>query len=307
MSLDVTVAICTWNRHDLLAQTLSALERLVVSPATRWELIVVDNGSTDRTAGLIASWCSSGKLPMRSVFEPTLGLSNARNRAVREARSDWVLFTDDDVILDPDWLEAFVAARGRHPSAGAIGGHVAPWFVEPPDPELFDAFPAVRKGFCGIDLGPVERVLPPEINLVGANFAIRLDRANLRSFNPNLGPKGTNPVGADESEYLMQLRAAALDVIWCPAMRVQHYVDAKRVSLPYLRKFYGNIGRHDVVLHGVPEGTRVAGVPRWLVRRYLQHSLTRAAKTLAGDRVGAMRAMRYQWQLGGMIAQCRAI
>src|SRR6187455_3042172 len=95
--LDVTVAICTWNRRTLLESTLESLERMKVSPSTRWELVLVDNGSTDGTAEVVANWISRRTLPLRYVHESVLGLSNARNRAITEARAEWLLFTDDDV------------------------------------------------------------------------------------------------------------------------------------------------------------------------------------------------------------------
>lgn len=302
----VTVAICTWNRRALLAKTLAGLERLAVSPDTRWELIVVDNGSSDGTAELIAEWCGRGTLPMRRAHEPSLGLSNARNRAIREARGEWLLFTDDDVIVDANWLEAFVAASRRHPAAGAIGGRVDPWFMQPPDQTMYQAFPALAKGFCGINLGPIEGVVPSGTHLVGANFAIRLDPAAARWFNPQLGPYGSDPVGGDEAGYQIELRKAGLEIVWCPAMCVRHCVDPQRMTLAYLRRFYTNVGRHEVMLHGVPQGAQLAGVPRWLFQLYLRHLLSRAAKALAGNRVAALRALRQQWQIGGMIAECRA-
>jgi glycosyltransferase involved in cell wall biosynthesis len=254
--LDVTVAICTWNRRTLLESTLGSLEQLQVSPSTRWELVIVDNGSTDGTADLAASWIERGTLPLRYVHESTLGLSNARNRAITEARAKWLLFTDDDVIVEPNWLEGFLATSKRNPTAGAIGGRVDPWFVQQPDPLLAEAYPALAKGFCGIDLGPEERIVPEGKDLVGANFAIRIDDAK-RLFNPRLGPIGANPIGGDELAYLMELRKAGLSIVWAPAMRLKHYVDPPRMSLGYLEKFYTNVGRHEVMLHGVPPGTRV--------------------------------------------------
>jgi glycosyltransferase involved in cell wall biosynthesis len=301
--LDVSVAICTWNRRPLLEQTFAGLEKLRVG-AIRWELIVVDNGSTDGTAELVKEWIERGTLPLRYVYEPTLGVSHARNRALREARADWLLFTDDDVIVDPCWLAAFVAATHKYPAAGAIGGRVDPWFVQPPDPEMCEAFPALAKGFCGLNLGSEDCVVPHGTFLVGANFGIRVDRSANRSFNPDLGPKGSNPVGGDENAFQMDLRAAGLDVLWDPKMRVTHYVDPKRMTVEYLRRFYKNVGRHTIILNGVPPGTRVAGVPRWLFRRYMDHSVNGFANRLRRNRVAALDAVRQRCLIGGMIAEC---
>lgn len=301
--LDVTVAICTWNRQSLLDQTLTALEQMRVG-ATRWELLVVDNASTDDTAALVRERMERGTLPLRYVLEPALGLSHARNRAVREARAGWVLFTDDDVIVDSCWLEAFAAAIRRHPQAGAIGGRVDPWFVEQPDPDIYGAFPAVANGFCGLNLGPEEKVVPEGCYLVGANFGIRVEPERLAPFHTHLGAVGSNPIGGEEVRYQMELRAAGRDIIWSPAMRVKHYVDPKRVRLDYLQTFYTNVGRHSVMLNGVPAGARLGGVPRWLMRVYVEHWLNSAAQKWRGNRIAALQAMRQRWQIGGMIAEC---
>jgi len=306
VTLDATVAICTWNRETLLQSTLESLERMNVAAGISWELLIVDNNSPDGTAEVVANWSRRGTLPLRYVHEPKLGLSNARNRAIAEARARWLLFTDDDVIVEPEWLNAFVHATKRHPAAGAIGGRVDPWFVQTPDPILSQAYPALAKGFCGLDLGAEERPVPEGKDLVGANFAIRIDDSN-RRFNPNLGPMGANPVGGDELGYLMEVRQAGLPIVWVPTMRLKHYVDPPRMSLAYLEKFYTNVGRHEVLLHGIPPGTRLAGAPRWLLGLYARHFVKRIINKIAGNRLEEHRALRQQWQIGGMIAQSREL
>ena len=307
MSLDVTVAVCTWNRKALLDSTLASLAQLEVPAEAKWEVIIVDNGSSDGTAELVAQWIDKQVLPLRYVFEPTLGLSNARNRAIRERQADWILFTDDDVILDRSWLRGFLETRRRHPAAGAIGGRVDPWFVEQPDAMLCEAFPALARGFCGIDLGPNELSVPAGTDLVGANFSIRIDPAVKTVFNPLLGNIGKSPLGGEELAYQIELRNAGLDIVWSPGMRLKHYVDPKRMTLSYLRQFYTNVGRHEVMLHGVPAGTRVGGVPRWLYGAYVRHLVSAVANTVRRKRVEALKSRRQQWMLGGMIVECQEV
>lgn len=307
MSLDVTVAICTWNRETLLESTLESLQQLSVPADAKWEILVVDNGSSDGTAALVSRWIDKQVLPLRYVLETNLGLSNARNRAIRERRADWILFTDDDVILDKGWLQGFLESRRRHPSAGAIGGRVDPWFVQEPDARLCEAFPVLARGFCGIDLGPKEHSVPKGTDLVGANFSIRIDPKLNILFNPLLGPIGKNPIGGDELGYQMDLRNAGLDIVWCPGMCVKHYVDPKRMTLAYLEQFYTNVGRHEVTLKGVPSGTRIGGVPRWLYGIYAKHLINHVGNTIRRRMVDALIARRQQWMIGGMIAECRAI
>ena len=130
VEVHITVVICTWNRCELLRQTLEQMTRLVIPPRVRWSVVVVDNNSTDDTATVIESF--GGCLPIRRVFEPTPGQSHARNAGLREAEGDFILWTDDDVLLNSDWLVAFFEATERHPEGAVFGGPCEPWFPVKP-------------------------------------------------------------------------------------------------------------------------------------------------------------------------------
>jgi len=106
----VSVVVCTRNRADQLGEFLQSAAGLTVPPGLAWELIIVDNGSSDHTAEVVESFAS--QIPVRCVREDKAGLSNARNRGVDEAKGDYICWTDDDVKLDPKWLSAYVAAFG---------------------------------------------------------------------------------------------------------------------------------------------------------------------------------------------------
>src|SRR5258708_18628298 len=99
--MHITVGICTWNRCELLTQTLSRLRTLAVPPDVDWEVLVVNNNSTDRTDAVVDSFV--GRLPIRRLFEPRPGVACARNRVLREGRGDCVLWTDDDALVDENW------------------------------------------------------------------------------------------------------------------------------------------------------------------------------------------------------------
>src|SRR5262245_36357876 len=102
----VTVAICTWNRAAVLRRTLDSFMSRVPPRDAPWRLLVVNNNCTDNTEDVVREF--SNRLPIVSVFEPAPGLSNARNCALREANSHYLVFTDDDVLVSPGWLAAFV-------------------------------------------------------------------------------------------------------------------------------------------------------------------------------------------------------
>jgi glycosyltransferase involved in cell wall biosynthesis len=98
----VTVAICSWNRAALLRETLKQMTHLERDDSFDWELLVVDNNSTDQTPDVLAEF--AGQLPLRVLREPKPRKSNAANLVVKEARGEYILWTDDDVLVEPDWL-----------------------------------------------------------------------------------------------------------------------------------------------------------------------------------------------------------
>ena len=112
----VSVVICTWNRCELLRSTLESLRSLAIPSAQQWEVLVVNNNSPDATDEVIMAY--QGLLPLHRLFESEVGLSKARNAAARTVTGELVLFTDDDVMIDPNWLTAYLEAIERWPDAG---------------------------------------------------------------------------------------------------------------------------------------------------------------------------------------------
>src|SRR5438876_1065934 len=171
--MHVTVAICTWNRAALLDQTLARMRDLCPPAGVTWELVVVDNNCTDGTAAVVAR--HAAHLPVRRVVEPKQGHSNARNRGVDEARGDYLIWTDDDVLVAPDWLGAYSAAFSRRPDAGYFGGKIEPWFEADPPPAWVTANLDLLQGMLVIrDLGPEERPFAKDEQPFGANMAFPL-------------------------------------------------------------------------------------------------------------------------------------
>ncbi|MGH7907034.1 MAG: glycosyltransferase family 2 protein, partial [Candidatus Binataceae bacterium] len=131
MARSITIAIPTHNRAALLRGTLASLSGIKVAADSDLECIIVDNASSDATAQVAESASGTLKFPVRHVFEPRLGSSFARNRAIDEARGELICFIDDDVIVDSEWLSEMTAAiEGR--GLDAACGMVAPQFLTRP-------------------------------------------------------------------------------------------------------------------------------------------------------------------------------
>lgn len=265
--MTVTVAICTWNRAALLDQTLARMRELV-APGVEWELLVVNNNSTDHTDAVIEKHASA--LPLRRLLETKQGLSNARNCAVENARGDFLIWTDDDVLVDPNWLAAYVAASAAYPEAQFFGGPVEPWFeVEPPawvkrNLALLDGPFALRQ------LGTETRAFGPRETPYGANMAFRTAALKRHQFDPALGRIGTGMLSGEETALIERIRADGGSGVWVAPARVRHFIPAARLTTGYVWKFFHGLGRTQFREAGANSAVpRLFGAERWAVRNYL--------------------------------------
>ena len=160
----ITVAIPTYNRADFLRQTLAGLV-LQNYPRDQFEILVIDNNSRDGTRAVVESFAAARPAP-RHVLELRQGLDYARNRAIAEARGEIIVFGDDDILMEPDWLAQITApfAADARAKVGAVGGEVIPVFPDglPPWVAEWHGPLAFRA-----DAGPL---LPRQIPM-GANLA----------------------------------------------------------------------------------------------------------------------------------------
>jgi glucosyl-dolichyl phosphate glucuronosyltransferase len=302
----VTVAICTWNRATLLEQTLAAMHNLRIPQNVDWEILVVNNNCTDDTDQVIARHAPC--LPVRRVLETKQGLSNARNCAMAHATGDWIIWTDDDVLVSPEWLCAFAETAERYPHAAAIGGPILPWFPIAPDPVLCEAFPWIRQGFCGPTHGPDERELTPTEEIFGGNMAYQKRCVNGIVFDVNLGRNGAFRGVYEDNVYLQAVRATGGAAYWSPKMSLRHYVPPERLTLSYLRRVTKDVAEQDITmkgLNGLLSCTRVFGIPRWWLRRCIESYFTMIYYRLTKGRVASLRVQGEMWRLMGMIRGAR--
>lgn len=237
----VTVAICTWNRAASLDRTLGEFEKLEVPPDVRWELLVVNNNSTDETDEVIGR--HAGRLPLRRLFEPEQGLSAARNCAVAAAGGDLILWTDDDILVDPTWLHEYVLAARQWPEAGFFGGPITPYFSSPPEPWLEEAWDLVSHLHAERHDSDQPFVFERENLPLGGNYAVRADVQRRYPFDTRYGRKGHEQLRGSESGPLEQMHADGLEGRWVPGAHVRHHVPEEHQTLDYFRRYYFNLGK----------------------------------------------------------------
>ncbi|HZP59399.1 MAG TPA: glycosyltransferase [Opitutaceae bacterium] len=255
--LRLTVAICTYNRAGLLRQTLAGIARQNF-PHDRFEVLVVDNNSTDDTRGAVAGFAAASPAP-RHILETRQGLDHARNRAIAEARGEIIVFADDDILVEPDWLTRLNApfAADTTRRIGAVGGEVVPVFPDGLPPWVAEWHAPL--GFRS-DAGP----LPPSQSPMGANFAFPrwvFERHGL--FHTTLDRSGKNLFGGGDTEMIRRLRAAGLEIWFAPAARVLHQMPASRTTFRYATRHAFDSARSRVV-----ERAGQPGAARYLLTRF---------------------------------------
>jgi glycosyltransferase involved in cell wall biosynthesis len=259
----ISVVICTWNRSRLLRLTLERMTHLDVPPDTSWELIVVNNNCSDDTDGVLAEF--EGRLPLVRLFEPTPGKSHAGNLAVREAAGEYIVWTDDDVLVERDWLKAYIGAFAQWPEASVFAGAIDPWFEKTPPDWLQQAFSSVAAAYAALDYGPTGFAITHQTPPFGANMALKRSAHFLEPYDTRLGPRPNSGIRGEETSMVRRLLFAGHTGRWVPEARVRHFIPAERHTLAYLRQYF--LGAGEVL--GLTGGDDVGGIqafgrPLWL-------------------------------------------
>ncbi len=294
----VAVVIPTFNRASLLGETLDSLARLRPESVASWEVVVVDNNSTDETPAVVESRQASFPVRLRYVFEVAQGRSNALNAGISSTDATVIAFIDDDVVVAEGWLdEAVTPLLDPVERIDYTGGPVLPiWGA--PRPKWLSATRADLWGAIAIlDYGPEPFVFEDRLRVpLGANMAVRrmlLER--IGGFSPRLGrSSGTEILGQEVSEFLARSRAAGGRGLYVPAMRLQHHVPARRLSKRYFRRWWYGKGRSRAELErlqsitelGVDLSTvpRFMGLPRFMWRSVAESVWRWVLATLRFDR-----------------------
>lgn len=266
--MDLSVIICTYNRCAHLARTLESLCAVEVPEGLTWEVIVVDNNSSDATSEVCADF--GQKLPLRRLLEAEQGLSAARNRAIGLAAGSLFLFTDDDVIVDRRWIASYWEAARRRPEVSFFGGRSLPWWEGTAPPWLKQHSSTLLFGpaVC-YDLGSEDRVLGAnDREFVGANMAFRREVfANGNGFRNELGRHGRDQIHSEETELQRRLMGQNAKGFYVSSSLVHHCNPKERMTEAYIRRWFAGAGMTHVRLgEHRADGPQWFGAPRYLWR-----------------------------------------
>lgn len=276
----ITLLICTRNRRASLGRTLDSIARCRRPADLEWDVLVVDNGSSDGTRDEIEAFAS--KLPIRSVREETPGLSHARNTGVRNARGRYILWTDDDVLVDEGWLDAYRRAFLEHPEAAFFGGRVNP-VLEPPTPSwLTENLDLLEHLLAARDFGsePFEIRDADERLPFGASFAVRAEEQRAHPFDTDLGVSPTMRRSGEETQVLRAILAEGGIGRWVPDACVQHLIPARRQTIAYVVEHYRAYGETAAYL-AARRGETPPPRARWEAR----HGMVKSAVAIALGRL----------------------
>jgi glycosyltransferase involved in cell wall biosynthesis len=313
-----SVVIPTYNRAAELPATLRSLSGLVASDP--WELLVVDNNSTDGTRQVVVEAARDFPVALHYVFEPEQGRSAALNAGIRRSRGGIVVTTDDDVRVPHDWLEACGAALDTL-ACDYVGGRVLPLWGAPRPAWIPDHGGKQWAVIALLDYGPDPIPFFTQAHRVplGVNMAFRrgaFDRAGL--WDNSVGRRKGTLLGQEVREWMARARAAGLRGSYAPSMTVRHVIQKDRLNKRYFRRWYYWNGvsrallyRHAWIDMQAPESTdvdfsrvpHILGVPRFFYGKALREIRRACLGAWRGDPVGRFDAELWLWFFAGVLRQ----
>ncbi len=267
--MKITVILCTFNRCQLLANALDSVARSTLPDSVDWEVLVVDNNSTDRTPDLVANFCRQYPRCFRYIFEPRSGKSHALNAGIREARGDILAFLDDDVVVEADWLQHLTAPLQSNEWVG-VGGRIIPDqdFKPPRWIPLHERYALAPLAMFDLGFQPGELLEAP----FGTNMAFRKAVfEKLGGFRTDLGPRPGSAIRSEDTEFGDRVLGDGQRLWYEPTAVVYHSLPSYRLKKQYFLTWWHDKARADIRTDGVPIDTKwhVAGIPLYLFRRFV--------------------------------------
>jgi glycosyltransferase involved in cell wall biosynthesis len=280
--VDFTVAICTYNGANRLPDVFEALQQQTGTEQIRWEIIVVDNNSTDDTREVIQNYQRqwSTNQPFQYLFETNQGAAFARIRAVKAAKGQFIGFLDDDNIPAPNWIAAAYKFGSDHPQVGAYGSQIhGDYEVEPSEDLKKVAFflAVIERGAHPQKYDRRKGMLPPSAGLVVRRQAW-CDNVPDRPFLS--GRTATWLPSGEDLEALAYIQRAGWEIWYNPAMEVHHKIPHWRMERDSMLKLVlgAGLARHHIRMVRTPAWLRPILLPvyfandtRKVLRHYLQH------------------------------------
>jgi glycosyltransferase involved in cell wall biosynthesis len=272
--MNISIIFATYNRGDILKLTLDSFIKLNMEALT-YEIIVVDNSTNRSSEELVRDYESS--LPITYLSESTPGKNSALCAGIKVAQGQVLVFTDDDVLVDHNWLKELWAGIARHPRAHIYGGRILPSYPvghqELAKDIDFDHW-FLRSAYVIADWeqgeGPIKAG-----HIWGPNMAVKREVFDSGiTFNINIGPNGKDYVMGSETEFLKRAYARGFTGVYLPLALVHHQIRNEQLCMAWISGRAFRSGKGQARLNADIPHKRYFGVPRYLFKKYLSVKLS---------------------------------
>jgi glucosyl-dolichyl phosphate glucuronosyltransferase len=238
----ITVILCTYNRCRSLARALNSVAASAIPESVEWEVLVVDNNSSDQTREVVENFCMRFPGRFRYLFEPNQGKSFALNRGIHDSSGEVVAFIDDDVVVEPDWLHELTKPFSDSRWVGTGGRVYLPKEFSPPSWMAVEGNQSLGSILAQFDLGTeaCELTRPP----IGNNMAFRKEVFERHGgFRTDLGPRPGSEIRYEDTELGFRVMKAGGKVLYVPSAVVRHDVERERLTKEYFLAYHFDYGR----------------------------------------------------------------
>ena len=247
--LKISLVICTYNRDKYLPEALESI-RMQTADYRTFQLIIVDNKSTDNTASIAKQFIeNSPQLNIKYALETNKGLSFARNRGIKEADTLIIAYVDDDAILSPTYLEAMLKFFSEYPQAIGVGGKVIPKYEDGKEPAWMNEY---LNGFVGkVDYGTETRKYDADMKYpAGCNMTYKKDiLLKAGGFNNDLTFR------SDDKYIFFKIKELSDEIYYVPDAYVHHYIDSHRLAFDNFKKLFLKTGNEEKIRTRLQHGT----------------------------------------------------
>ncbi len=293
----LTVIICTYNREKYIRPLLESLA-VNTLPKEEYEILLVDNNSKDCTHEVCQLFATAHPdVVFRYVVEPEQGLSAARNKGIREAHGDLIVYVDDDALVDDHYLKDYVDWFNTHPETMAAGGPILPLYEEGEEPSWMSPYTRALLT-AWMDYGEKVREYPSGRYPGGGNAAYRksvFDQVGL--FNTSLGRKGGNLMGSEEKDIFDKMHSLEMEVLYLPWPVLHHSIPKAKLEKGYFDRLTLQMGKSE------RQRTQALGTGKYLKRLFSEAvkwggtCVLLGAYTLQGTPAKGWKLVLFRWNV----------
>jgi glycosyltransferase involved in cell wall biosynthesis len=288
----LTVLFATYNGGKILPAVLNAYSKQDL-PKKEWKLVIVDNGSNDNTKEIIKTFLPL--LPITLLFEPRRGKNVALNTGLSHIEGDLIVFTDDDVLPQTNWLKELRVAADSHPLYSIFGGPILPKWESPPEDWILSWVP-LKPAFAILD-DQEEGDIGRNGLVFGGNMAVRSSIFQMGyKFDETIGPNGSNYAQGSESQLLIKLLQDGFKAWYCKNAIVEHSIRSFQMNKKWVlaRAIRYGRGMYRIGSAGAEWKSYVWGIPVRLLLSILKRICYYGKAMLIGN---VESIFRERWNL----------